>query len=442
MSKFNVIEDQVVQYPNDFEVVTSSQGGDIKTITAEFGTISAPGTAINKTLLEDMQKNSIYSVDGTRTVETVNEIYDITITNLTDALIFDELKISLTVDVDNTQSSNVYIRLETTLYPIYFANSVIDSGQLLANETYLLEYDGTRFNLLRANEFNKLNISNEIRFEGNTGEKALIQKNASAGRDELQIYAGGDAFGTGSRGAGIHLYGTSDSEHDANCAIMTGADDSGDARMIISERGHTTISSDPIFDYVDDGDDEGTLNIVRTTSGGPAIFMDGYASSEGELAVETGGNLTLGHWDKTGKIFTGRVEMDPGGDWVSVVDGASNLGDADNRWNTVYATTGTINTSDEREKTELLEIEEIERVVALELKQNLRKFKFKSAIEKKGEEAARIHFGIGAQTLGSIFEKHGLDPHEYAIFCYDEFEGGNRYGVRYEELLAFIIAAL
>lgn len=46
------------------------------------------------------------------------------------------------------------------------------------------------------------------------------------------------------------------------------------------------------------------------------------------------------------------------------------------------------------------------------------------------------------------------DPNDYGIFCYDEWEdefdddgnqirtAGNTYGVRYEELLAFVIATL
>lgn len=150
-------------------------------------------------------------------------------------------------------------------------------------------------------------------------------------------------------------------------------------------------------------------------------------------------------------------------------DGVVNVGSAANRFNTVYATTGTINTSDERAKTELLDLDESEHAVAIELKGAIKKFKFKDAVESKGESGARIHVGVGAQTVKAIFEKHGLDPNRYALFCYDEWgdvfeeideevdedgkvlteartlqrqEAGNRYGIRYEELLAFIIAGI
>ena len=122
-------------------------------------------------------------------------------------------------------------------------------------------------------------------------------------------------------------------------------------------------------------------------------------------------------------------------------DNLQALGDLANRWSVVFAGTGSINTSDEREKTELLSIDETERAVAVELKSALVKFKFTDAVEKKGDDA-RIHFGVGAQTVGAIFEKHGLDPHDYALFCYDERGDVNRYGIRYSELLCFIICAM
>lgn len=135
------------------------------------------------------------------------------------------------------------------------------------------------------------------------------------------------------------------------------------------------------------------------------------------------------------------------------------LGSGTFRWTTVFAATGTINTSDERRKTELLPLTEVEKTVALELKASIRKFKFLDAVEKKGDKA-RVHFGVGAQTVKAIFEKHGLNPDDYGLFCYDKWDAteavlnedgveiapakpaGDIYGVRYDELLAFIIAAL
>ena len=109
---------------------------------------------------------------------------------------------------------------------------------------------------------NKLNITDEIRFKGNADAKALIQKNASNGRDELQIYASGDASGSNSKGAGIQLYGNEDSLHSGNIAMLTGDNDNGTARMIISQRGNVTIG-EGIWDFVDEGHDDALLSIVK-----------------------------------------------------------------------------------------------------------------------------------------------------------------------------------
>ena len=140
-------------------------------------------------------------------------------------------------------------------------------------------------------------------------------------------------------------------------------------------------------------------------------------------------------------------------------DGASNLGTASQRWNTVYATTGTINTSDANEKQDIAELDDAEKRVAIALKGMVKKFRFKDAFATKGD-SARIHVGVIAQEVEAAFSAEGLDASRYGIFCYDEWEetpevldadgnvvshavgAGHRRGVRYEELLAFIIAAM
>jgi hypothetical protein len=149
-------------------------------------------------------------------------------------------------------------------------------------------------------------------------------------------------------------------------------------------------------------------------------------------------------------------------------DGTKYLGSASYRWNTVYATTGTINTSDEREKQQIAKLTEAEKRVAVKCKSLIRSFKFNDAVKSKGDNA-RIHIGVIAQDVMKAFESEGLDAFKYSILCFDEWdardevtevipatdtepektivvqhamEAGNRYGVRYEELLAFIISVM
>jgi hypothetical protein len=143
-----------------------------------------------------------------------------------------------------------------------------------------------------------------------------------------------------------------------------------------------------------------------------------------------------------------------------VPDGTVNLGGAANRWNTVYATTGAINTSDARTKQDVEALSDAERRVAAKLKSCVKKFRFKDAVQEKGS-AARIHVGVIAQEVIEVFKSEGLDALHYGLICYDAWgdqaavvnkdtgeiispaiKAGDRYGIRYEELLAFILGAL
>jgi hypothetical protein len=134
-------------------------------------------------------------------------------------------------------------------------------------------------------------------------------------------------------------------------------------------------------------------------------------------------------------------------------DNVIDLGAGSQRFDDLYATNGTINTSDAREKQDIEELTEAETRVAVAAKALLRKYRWKSAVESKddnteSDETARIHFGIIAQDLKAAFEAEGLDAGRYAMFIHstwtDEETGEecDRMGVRYSELLAFIIAAI
>lgn len=160
-----------------------------------------------------------------------------------------------------------------------------------------------------------------------------------------------------------------------------------------------------------------------------------------------------------------RAVLESAGNFRPNSDNAYTLGNASYRWSVVYAATGSINTSDARTKQDVTALEDVEKRVAVALKGLVKKFRFKDAVAAKGD-AARIHVGVIAQDVKAAFDAEGLDAHRYGILCYDEWdakdavpavldadgnevlpaqsavEAGNRYGVRYEELLAFIIASL
>lgn len=147
---------------------------------------------------------------------------------------------------------------------------------------------------------------------------------------------------------------------------------------------------------------------------------------------------------------TGAISLDAtnvsaakaGGALTPFTDNDVGLGSVSLRWAQLFAGTSVINTSDEREKQDIAALNDAEKRVALALKGLVKKFRFKDAVQAKGD-AARIHIGVIAQEVKLAFEAEGLDAHRYGIFCSDELENGDtRLGVRYEELLVFIVGAM
>ena len=140
-----------------------------------------------------------------------------------------------------------------------------------------------------------------------------------------------------------------------------------------------------------------------------------------------------------------------------------NIGKPANRWTTIYAATALINTSDGNQKQQVADLTTQEKAVAVSIKSLIKTFKFNSSVAEKSD-GARIHVGVIAQDVKAAFEAQGLDANRYGLFCSDTWyevdgktknEAGEEYvqdsfgavevtrlGVRYEELLAFVIAAL
>ncbi len=130
----------------------------------------------------------------------------------------------------------------------------------------------------------------------------------------------------------------------------------------------------------------------------------------------------------------------------STVDNLMDLGNSGSRFDDIYATNGTINTSDRNEKQDIQALTEAEQRVATACKGLIRRFRWQDAVEKKGDDA-RYHFGVIAQDLQDAFEAEGLDAGDYGMFISSTWtdDDGNeqtRLGVRYNELLAFIISTL
>lgn len=109
--------------------------------------------------------------------------------------------------------------------------------------------------------------------------------------------------------------------------------------------------------------------------------------------------------------------------------GAVSLGGNNNKFKAVYATEGTIQTSDEREKDIVGRLDERHRKLLRELKPIIYKWK------KGGNE---LHAGFGAQTTEKAMRNCGIKPEEQ--FCVRYEEGS--YSMNYDELIPVIVYTL
>lgn len=121
-------------------------------------------------------------------------------------------------------------------------------------------------------------------------------------------------------------------------------------------------------------------------------------------------------------------------------DNSTPLGDAVNRWSTVFAGTGAINTSDGREKTKPIAVEKLsqdmghDENVILDAwgSVSVIAFRWLASVKDKGD-GARWHFGVIAQQVKQAFEDRGIDGTRLGLLCYDKWD--DQYDIVAEEVV-------
>lgn len=117
------------------------------------------------------------------------------------------------------------------------------------------------------------------------------------------------------------------------------------------------------------------------------------------------------------------------GEITPLIDNEVSNGSSSHRWAQVYAKSGTINTSDAREKSVPILINEFSETLKIEPdaildawgEVSIVAFQWLDMIEKKGSNKARWHFGVIAQQVRDAFELHGIDGTRLGLLCYDEW---------------------
>jgi len=217
------------------------------------------------------------------------------------------------------------------------------------------------------------------------------------------------------------------------------------------------------------------LDVFVTAAGDVVRARNNTSSIESKLGVSAdSGYFDSGNADAAlRRNGTEAARIVSGLHFRPATDNTQTLGAAANRWSVVYAGTGTINTSDAREKTEVAPMTANEIAAAKQLAGEFGTFRFLSAVAEKGA-AARMHIGMTVQRAMDIMIANGLDPLNYGFICHDRWpdvtiaarteprktglfnaqgeemveqveveparviKGGDRYGFRPDELLLFL----
>jgi len=254
----------------------------------------------------------------------------------------------------------------------------------------------------------------------------------SGGVAKAQVLAGGTSFFNG-----------------GNVGIGTS---SPSTLLHLASTGNAILTLEADTDNVSESDN---ARIELSQDGGATTGHMGYGSGTNGIDIWN----DYSDYVRIGTNNVERLRVVNNGVVRPATDNAQTLGAAANRWSVVYAGTGTINTSDEREKQQIADLDDAERRVAVAIKGLVKKYKYNDAVALKGDDA-RIHVGVIAQEVIAAFAAEGLDATHYALLCHDTWEAepeevdkngnvinpgieaGERYGIRYDELLAFMIAAL
>ncbi len=213
---------------------------------------------------------------------------------------------------------------------------------------------------------------------------------------------------------------------------------------------------------------EGDAQIDGAAIVGTAAQGFGRMTSAGSAVYIQAGTLNTSGGSPNPIIFS-NMYGGAGGPVHPLGDNVQALGLGSFRWSTIYAGTGTINTSDEREKTWRGAMTAAELVAAKRIAGELGFYQWNDAIAEKGADEARYHFGVRAQAVWAIMADEGLvDPIDedgkpgdtpYAFLCYDEWQqsaavldrddnviaperpAGSKFGLRLDQLSLFLIAA-
>jgi len=225
----------------------------------------------------------------------------------------------------------------------------------------------------------------------------------------------------------------------------------GQTTNALADTGHILDSSGTAY-HIRDGASSLILNRKSSDGSIAEFYKDG--SAIGNIGV-TNASLGIGQGDTGLGFFATDNILFPSTAVGLTRDNAIDLGYGSGRFDDIYATNATIQTSDQTEKQDIAALTSTEMLVGKRISALFKTFRWKDKVASKGDNA-RTHTGIIAQDVQAAFTAEGLDVGDYSLFISstwlvdsegNEVEEGTegavsktRMGIRYPELLSFVAA--
>lgn len=176
-------------------------------------------------------------------------------------------------------------------------------------------------------------------------------------------------------------------------------------------------------------------DILIKTSKGISITATNSASiTASSYSIKTTGAITMNNGQCTVGMFKDETRFRVAMEYDSVVG----LGSSSARWANVWAANGTVQTSDERDKTILGDIDDRYKQLFMSLKPILYKW-------KNERIDCKTHIGLGAQTTEKSAISCGIIPSEIGFIEHDYWDEPlkdgrvDRYGMNYQEIAVMTV---
>ena len=162
-----------------------------------------------------------------------------------------------------------------------------------------------------------------------------------------------------------------------------------------------------------------------SSNGGLEFKVDNASSGYGariKSAFDGGSGYDLIFQNRNNSAaWSTRMIVNVDGHILPGADNTQNFGSGSFRWATIFAGTGTINTSDERYKIlrEGGDLSDAEYRAWSAVRAIV--YRDKDSFERKGD-AARLHIGYSWQSIQAAFEAEGLDAGRYGLWCEDALQ--------------------